>query len=358
MAIFDKQYHPPGTAPGTLARPHPRGLHPLRITAMEYTGEELVEHEFTTAAQCAPCLERDSVTWIHVQGDIEPAMLEELGTLFGLHQLSLEDVLNTGQRPKVDSFEGTLFVVLSLPVRGEAGASVEQVSLFVGSRYLLSFNDGPSDPFGPVRGRLRRQVGRIHLGRADYLLYSLLDVVIDQGFPVLEDIGEEIEALEEELLARPTRETLNRIHQLKRELLLLRRMLWPQREVLNALLRAEDGLIGGETKLFLRDCYDHTVQIMDLLESYRDMTAGMLDVYLSSVSNRLNENMRILTLIGTIFIPLTFIAGVYGMNFGNNTKSPWAMPELGWYYGYPLAWLLMVVVAIGMLLLFKRKEWF
>lgn len=191
----------------------------------------------------------------------------------------------------------------------------------------------------------------------DYLLYALLDTVIDQGFPLLEIFGNALEALEESIMAQPTRATLARIHTIKRELILLRRTLWPQREVLSKLVHEEQDTIHDETRMFLRDCHDHAIQIMDLLETYREMSTGMLDIYLSSTSNRMNEIMRVLTVIATIFIPLTFIVGVYGMNFGANINSPWAMLELSWYYGYPLVWLLMILVAAGMLVFFRRKRW-
>jgi magnesium transporter len=206
--------------------------------------------------------------------------------------------------------------------------------------------------------RLRKHSGRIREQQADYLLYALLDITIDRGFPVLENFGENIEALEDELLENPCNQTLAKIHHTKRELLLLRRMLWPQREVISTLLREEQPQLTANTRLYLRDCHDHAVQILELIEAYREMSASMLDVYLSSISNRLNEVMRVLTVIATIFIPLTFLVGVYGMNFGVQSKSPWAMPELDWYYGYPLLWLVMIGIAVGMVLYFKRKNWF
>ncbi|MGB5736731.1 MAG: magnesium/cobalt transporter CorA, partial [Thiohalocapsa sp.] len=233
----------------------------------------------------------------------------------------------------------------------------EQISLFIGKGYLISFCGQAQDPFEAVRSRLRNHAGRIRRGGSDYLLYALLDVIIDHAFPLLETYGERIEALEEALLDRPEPDILAQIHQLRRELLLMRRMLWPQREVLSQLFHEECPCIEQDTKFFLRDCYDHTVQILDLLESYREMAASMVDVYLSSLSNRLNESMRLLTIIATLFIPLTFIAGVYGMNFGNDTQSWWAMPELRWDYGYPAVWLLMIAVAGVMLYLFKRNKW-
>jgi magnesium transporter len=324
---------------------------------IDYTDADYYEKKLATAGDCRPFLEKPTVTWIHVHGSVTGGALEEFGDMFGLHALALEDVLNTGQRPKLEDYDSQLFIVVNRPVLTDLTALTEQVSLFVGENFLVSFHAGVEDPFEPVRERLRNHVGRIRTRNSDYLLYALLDVIIDEGFPILEALGEEIEFLEEQLLDVAKRETLNRIHEIKREMLLLRRMLWPQREVLDLLVQAESDLIHGDARVYFRDCYDHTIQIMDLLETYRDMTASMVEVYLSSVSNRLNEVMRLLTVIATIFIPLTFIVGVYGMNFGQNSQSPWAMPELNWYYGYPLLWLVMIVIGGGMLVAFKRRGW-
>ncbi|MFN2309866.1 MAG: magnesium/cobalt transporter CorA [Gammaproteobacteria bacterium] len=356
MGFFNKAYHPPGTAPGTLTERPAEAPQAPHISLIDFTPGEFVEHELTTPAECQPYLKRQSVTWIHVHGDVAADTLRNLGTLFELHPLALEDVMNSGQRPKLDSYDDQEFIVLNLPEFHDAGIAAQQISLFFGRDYIVSFSGSTTDPFEPVRRRLRASTGRFRGRGADYLLYTLLDVVIDAGFPMFERFGETLEALEAELLDTPGRDTLGRIHRLKRELLLLRRSLWPQREVINALLRPEHALITAETRLYLRDCYDHTVQIMDLLETYRDMATGMLDVYLSTISNRTNEVMRVLTIIATIFIPLTFIAGVYGMNF-SHPSSPWAMPELHAYYGYPLIWLVMLGVAGGLLYFFKRRKW-
>ena len=222
----------------------------------------------------------------------------------------------------------------------------------------MSFYNGENDPFKNVRERLRNHIGKIRGRKADYLLYTLVDTVVDEAFPVLEAYGDFVEALDDELLDNPAKSILHKIHGSKRELLLIRRMLWPQREIINTLIRDEDGLLEENTKIYFRDCYDHTIQTMELVEIYREIISNILEVYLSTLSHRINDIMRVLTIIATIFIPLTFIVGVYGMNFGINTKSPWAMPELDWYYGYPLLWLGMLCVAGGMLYYFKRKNWF
>jgi magnesium transporter len=356
MRVFPKRYHPPGTSPGTLAEVVSEV--PVAVRLLDYTDAEYEERELGSATECNPFLERHSTTWIQVQGGVQPATLHELGHLLGLHPLALEDVLNEGQRAKLEEYDEQIFVVMHLPVMDRNGSlRIEQVSLFAGQGFLLSFCGTLEDPFEPVRERLRNHVGRIRKRNSDYLLYALLDVVVDHAFPLLESYGERIEVLEDELLERPGPETLAEIHRLRRQLLLVRRMLWPQREVLSRLFREECSCIEQDTRLYLRDCYDHTVQILDLLESYRDMAASMVEVYLSSVSNRLNESMRLLTIIATLFIPLTFITGIYGMNFGNNTGSWWAMPELRWDYGYPAVWLLMIAIAGVMLYLFKRNRW-
>lgn len=357
MSYFTKRYHPPGTPPGTLTSETRGG--PLTIHLIDYTAETFTELDLKAASECRPYLERESITWIHVQGIAEVEMVKSLGNLFGLHPLALEDVVNTGQRPKADSYADQLFVVMNLPTtNGVRDVEIEQVSLFLGHNFLISFHRGESQPFEPVMARLRKHSGTIRNRKADYLLYALLDVIIDRGFPVLEDFSEYIEKLEDELLDNPNRQTLANIHHIKRELLLLRRVLWPQREVINLLVREEQPHLEVDTHPYLRDCYDHTVQILELIEAYREMTASMLDVYLSSISHRLNEVMKVLTVIATIFIPLTFLVGVYGMNFGVRSESPWAMPELDWYYGYPLLWLLMLVIAGGMILYFRHRDWF
>jgi magnesium transporter len=362
LALFTKRYHEPGTLPGTLVETVCEG--PLRITLVEFTDESFEERvirsptECVSPEECREYLESPSKTWIHVQGCATPETLRQLGQLFRLHVLALEDVLNTGQRTKLEDYDGQLFLVMHLPVRTETGLEAQQVSLFLGPNYLISFHAGAEDPFEPVRSRLRQRVGRIRQRGTDFLLHALVDLIVDQGFPLLEDLGEDIESVEQALLDRPDEVVLGRIHRLRRELLLLRRLIWPQSEVLRQLLHDDYACIEDKTKLFLRDCHDHALHILELLESYREMTSAMLEAYLSSASNRLNEVMRVLTVIATIFMPLTFIVGIYGMNFSVNETSPWAMPELRWHYGYPLVWLAMLAVFAGMLVYFRRRKWF
>jgi len=359
MAYFTKRYHPSGTSPGTLANHEKTDKIPLMISVTDYTDTEFQEKYLANAEECKSYLEKDTVTWIHVQGDAEPDTMRHLGSIFGLHHLALEDVINSGQRPKIDEYSEHLFVVMSHAVKVENSNEItlEQVSFFLGDNFVISFHPGEYDLFEPVRERLRNHIGRIRARGADYLMYALLDMIVDEGYPVLEWLGDEIETLEDEILETPTNNSLRTLHQLKRTLIILRRMLWPQREVLNNLARNENDLITENNRIYFNDCYDHTIQIMELNETYRDMVTGLMDIYLSSISFRLNEIMRVLTVIATIFIPLTFIVGLYGMNFSND-NSPWAMPELHWYYGYPMVLIVMVMVIAGMLYYFKRKNWF
>lgn len=356
MAFFTKRYHPPGTPAGTLSGRPPELHYPLRIHVADYTSDKITVREDVSIEECRAYRATPSMTWIHVAGQPTEPLLHELAEEFGLHRLALEDVLNSGQRPKAEQFDDQLFVVMSLPLMESAVVDVQQVSLFLAPGMLLSFHDGDFALFRPILRRLEEKSSRLRSRGGDFLFYSMLDLIIDQGFPVLENFGAQLEQLEEEILQVNDRTTLEKLHIIKRELTLLRRMLWPQREVINQLLRDESPLVGGGTRLYLRDCYDHTIQVMDLIETYREMTTGMLDIYLSSVSNRTNEIMRLLTVIATIFIPLTFITGIYGMNF-DRAASHWNMPELGWPYGYPLLLGVMIGIVGLMLAWFKRQGW-
>lgn len=357
MKLFEKRYHPPGTGPGTLRVAEKIPEDAYRIYLVDYNADSFQEKDDATVDQCKASLALETRTWVHVQGSITPGTLAQLGESFTLHALALEDVLNVGQRPKVDFHEDHLFVVLSLPQSIDSEIAVSQVSLFLGEDYLITFCSDERDPFEPLRKRLRNQQGKLRTMEVDHLLYAVFDVVVDEAYPILELISDRIESLEDAVLTRPDQAVLNAIHVTKRELLSLRRRLWPHREVINSLLRDDDRWISDQTKLYLRDCYDHVIQIMDLVDNYREMVSSLLEVYLSSVSNRLNDVMRVLTIFATIFIPLSFLVGIYGMNFSNET-SPWAMPELQWYYGYPLLWLIIIAIVATMLYFFKRKNWF
>lgn len=310
-----------------------------------------------TDARALPEASDTGTLWIHVQGHPDDETLAVLGERFGLHPLAMEDIHNTGQRPKVEDYDEHLFVILSLPRFTDETVQIDQTSLCIGDGFVVSFCEGPQDPFEPVRKRLQQQSSKLRKLSSDYLAYTLMDIVIDQGFPVLEAFGNALEDVEEDVVDRPRQDTLVRIHRMKRELILLRRTLWPHREIFNVLTSPDRDLMHQEISVYLRDCRDHAIQIMDLLETYRDMSVSLLDIYLSSVSNRMNDIMRTLTVIATIFIPLTFIVGLYGMNFGRHSTSPWAMPELDWYYGYPLVLLFMALLVTGMLLWFRHRRW-
>lgn len=356
MAYFSKHYHNPGTAPGTLVAPAEK-QRPVNLHLIDYSEDHVEEVSLANAADCRDYLDRETRTWVQVNGQADPETLRNLGDLFDLHDLALEDVLNSGQRPKVEIYDDQLFIIAAMPFYDGETLDIVQVSLFVGRDYLICLCPLEEDPFEPVRKRMRQPNNRRFASRGiDYLLYALLDLITDSGFPVLEQFGYQLEEMETALLENPSHKILADIHGLKRELLLLRRVLWPQRELLTSLMRTEDQLITGDTQIYFRDCHDHAVQIIELLESFREMATSMVDIYLSSISQRTNETMRVLTIIATIFIPLTFVVGVYGMNF-ENSDSPWAMPELGWYFGYPLIWGVMIAIAAGLIWFFKRRGW-
>ncbi|HXC93602.1 MAG TPA: magnesium/cobalt transporter CorA [Geobacteraceae bacterium] len=293
-----------------------------------------------------------AVTWVNVEGIGRLELLRKLGDCYGIHPLVLEDIANTDQRPKAEEYDKYLFVVLKMLTPVEGGVSSEQVSLVLGEGWLLTFQEGlDGDPFNPVRQRLNNVQGRARSQGADYLAYSLMDVIVDNYFLVLEQIAESIEMMEEELMLDPAPRTLAEIYRLKRELLFIHKAIWPLREVINSMVRRDSPMVKEATLVYLRDLYDHTIQVIETVETLRDMLSGMLDIYLSSVSNRMNAVMKVLTIIATIFMPLTFIVGVYGMNFKH-------MPELEWQWGYPAVWFLMVGITVGMIVFFRRKRWF
>ena len=344
---------PIGAAPGTLI-PDPQALEP-EIDIVAYGPDEFEEKRLSNPAEVAAYVGRSPVAWINVYGLGEPAIIEAFGEMFKLHRLALEDVLNVHQRAKVEDYETSTFAVLRMPLAGNH-FNTEQLSIFFGERFVLTFQEKPGDCFGLVRDRLRKGHRRIRERGADYLTYCLIDAVTDSYFPVLETYGEKVEALEDALTAGRQGNPVPEIHRLKRDLLNVRRAVWPLREMVNSLIRDDVSFVQDQTKVYLRDCYDHTVQLMDMVETYREVASGLIELHLSAVSNRLNEVMKVLTIIATIFIPLSFIAGIYGMNF-DASKSPWNMPELGWYFGYPFALGLMAAVAGGLLLDFRRRGW-
>lgn len=351
--IHTRRRAPPGAAPGTLVA-DPTAIQPI-IGLIAYGPNDFEEMEIRDINQIDSLVEKYPSVWINVVGLGDLDLIRALGEKFALHGLALEDVISLHQRPKVEEYEENVFIVTRMIDRGPPLAT-EQVSMFLGERFVLTFQERPGDCFDPVRARLRAGRGQIRSRNADYIAYALLDAVIDDYFPALEDCGERLEMLEDNVMEQSADIQVKQIHEIKRELLQLRRAIWPQREMINALIRETSPFVTSQTRIYLRDCYDHTVQLMDIVETYREIATGLVDVYLSRVSTRLNEIMKILTIISTIFIPLSFITGLYGMNFDRQI-SPWNMPELGWFYGYPMVLGLMTILAVGMLYYFFRKGW-
>jgi magnesium transporter len=355
-ALFGRRsFNRPGTAPGTLDTAAPPDAPRAAIDVIAYGPERCEMVKVHSLDQLERLRGEHPMVWVNVSGLGDIPTVERVGANFGLHPLALEDVVHLGQRPKTEEYDDHRFIVMQL-IHTATGFDAEQISLFFGKGFVITFQERPEDVFEPVRERLRKGRTRIRGMGADYLTYALIDAVVDQYFPILETFGERLEDLEEELVDRPDPDTLHLIYRAKRELLVLRRAAWPQREVINALERDDSGLVAPETKVFLRDAYDHCVQTLDILESYRELAGGMVDVYLSSLSNRMNEVMKVLTIMATIFIPLTFIAGIYGMNF-DPEASHWNMPELDWAYGYPMALGVMAVIGLAMVIWFRRKRW-
>ncbi|MBS2037594.1 magnesium/cobalt transporter CorA [bacterium] len=350
-----RRHHQHWTPAGTLCV-DPNAPKP-EVDVVAYGAEEAFEAKLDDLKWVEDHRSKHPVLWVNVDGLGDSYVVGELGRIFNLHKLALEDVVHGNQRPKVDIYEGHLFISLRMLYRHEGRVETEQLSLFLGPDFLISFQEGiPGDCFNPLRERLRKEGTRLRGARADFLAYSLIDAVIDAYFPFLEDLGEQLEHLEDRVMTDPCREVVQEIHNVKRDLLVVRRAVWPLREAINPLLRDETPLVCHETRVFLRDAYDHCIQVVDLLETYRDLGSSLMDIYLSSISNKMNEVMKVLTIITTIFVPLTFVAGVYGMNF-NTEKSPWNMPELNTYYGYPLCWLVMLTIAGVEIFYFWRKGW-
>jgi magnesium transporter len=350
--LIKKSSKKAGLPPGTLVHIGEKLTEKTRITVVEYDGRGFEEKELKDLETCYLSPPEPAVTWVNVVGIQQVEVLEKVGSCFVVHPLALEDILNTEQRPKVEDYGEDLFLVVKLLSYNEKKDEIEseQISLILRPNALLSFQEREGDDFAPVKGRLRAGKGRLRKMGADYLAYTLLDIVVDQYFVVLEKLGERVEVLEGKLLADPGTATLQKIQKLKKEMLLLRKWIWPLREVISSLERGEFPGIRESTRIYLRDVYDHAIQVMDSIEIYRDMLSGMVDIYLSSLNNRMSAVMKVLTLIATIFMPLTFLAGVYGMNFKH-------MPELDWPWAYPLVLILMAIIAILMLILFRRKKW-
>jgi magnesium transporter len=347
-----------GLPPGALVYIGEKKTEKIKITFFDYNLDKFEEKEVKKIEDCFSLKKRSTVSWINIDGLHDVSVIEKIGSCFDIHPLVLEDVLNTNQRPKIEDLENYLFFVLKMLLYDEKKHEIhsEQVSLILGKNFVISFQESIGDVFDNVRQRIRNGKGRIRKMGADYLAYSLIDEIVDNYFVILEKIGEKVEDLEEDLVSNPTPKTLHKIYNLKREMIHLRRSVWPIREVINGMQRGDSKLIKSSTNIYLRDLYDHTIQVIDTIETFRDMISGMLDMYMSSVSNKMNEIMKVLTIFAAIFIPLTFIAGVYGMNF-DPEYSPFNMPELKWYFGYPMALCMMAGLVIVMIVYFKHKKW-
>lgn len=353
--LHGKRYRSPGTPPGSLLQSTSESGASFRCHTVHFGSSGVFEEE--QAATCDPPSQWKDDLWLDITGVPRAGSLERLRDRLGLHELALEDVVTGGQRPKLDDYGDVLFVVLIRPYWVGGDVRLEQVSLFLGERFVVSIHESEDDLFAPIRRRLADQHAPLAEGGVERLFHALLDYVVDQGFPLLDMLGEHAEKLEENLLECPGPDTLTHIYQLKRDLLQLGRGLWPTREMLNRLMLLGSSRIGSDLLPYLKDVHDHVLFQVDLVEAHRELAVSLLDVYLSSASHRLNDIMRVLTIISTIFIPLTFVTGLYGMNFVVDTTSPWAMPLTHWRYGYPAVLVFMLMVAAGMLWFFRRKGW-
>ena len=339
---------PPGGPPGILTSSE-EAVEPEAIDVIHYSAGDFEEAQVACAQELEPYRRKPGITWVNVSGLADIDLIAGIGEAFGLHHLALEDVTHLRQRPKCEQYGEHLFLVVRMLVMGETPRS-EQVSIFFGEGFVVTFQEQPGDCLEPIRDRIRNARGQIRRMGADYLMYAIMDAIIDNYFPFVDELGEEIESLETAVLMNPGVETVSRIHALRRTLLDARRACWPLREVVNGLIRSDYSLLEETTRPYLRDIYDHVLQVTDFIDIQRELVAGLMDIHLTTVSNRMNDVMKTLTVIATIFIPLTFLAGIYGMNFEK-------MPELKWEYGYAAVWAVMAVMTVTMLAYFYRKGW-
>ncbi|MBC8420028.1 MAG: magnesium/cobalt transporter CorA [Desulfobacteraceae bacterium] len=352
MRLHKKSSKKAGLPPGTLVHIGEERTEKARIDFIDYDENRVEEMADVTLEACLPFKALPTVTWVDVTGIHDTNIIEEIGKAFGIHPLILEDIVHSGQRPKMEDMGDYLYIVLKMLIHNskEDGFEVEQVSLIVGSNFVISFQEKEGDVFQSIRQRIRKGKGRSRKSGSDYLAYTIIDAIVDNYFIILEDMGEKIEGLQEDVISRPDPSNLKVIQDTKRHLVYLRRSIWPLREAISSMQRSESPLIGESIGPYMGDVYDHTIQVIETIETLRDTVSGTLDIYLSSMSNKLNEVMKVLTMIATIFIPLTFIAGVYGMNFKH-------MPELEWKWSYPVLWIAMVLLGSLMLIGFRRKKW-
>ena len=352
LKLFHKTSDKAGLPPGSLVHVGEKKIEDTKISVIDYNETQHDELVVKTVEECFPFKDSPTVTWINIDGLHDTDVIKNIGNHFGLHSLVQEDILHTGQRPKLENLDDYLFVTLKMLDYDTESEEVnaEQVSLILGRNFVISFQERAGDIFYFVRNRIRNGRGRIRRRGADYLLYALIDSIVDNYFSILERYGERLEILEEELTENPTRETLHVIHALKKEMILLRRSVWPLRELISGMEREESTLISEPIHVFIRDLYDHTIQVIDSVDTMKEILSGLQDLYLSSVSNKMNEVMKVLTIFASIFIPLTFFAGIYGMNFEH-------MPELKLRWAYPALWIFLISVALGLLSYFRRKKW-
>jgi len=353
LKLIKKRSDKIGLPPGTLAHIGRTQDRKVNVSVIDYDEEHFEEKVVTSIDECFPFKDNPTVTWINVDGIHDPNIIKSLGDHFGIHPLVLEDIMNTGQRPKLEDFDTFLYVVLKMlytvgehnEIRGE------QVSIVLGKNFIITFQENEIDVFDLIRDRLRKSKGRIRKVGGDYLMYALVDAIVDNYFLILEKFGSQIEDMEKRVMTDTSRDTLQKIYNMKREMVFLRSSIWPLREVANQLERGESVLIQEKTRTYLRDVYDHTIQIIEAVEAYREMVSGLLDIFLSSLSNRMNEVMKTLTIFAAIFIPLTFITGIYGMNFE-------FMPELKLRWGYPILLGVMLMIVFSLVIYFRKKKWF
>lgn len=343
----------PGAPPGTIVAAPDAA--PTTISLIGYGPGDSIEKDIKDAKEIKDYVGKWPMIWVNVEGLGHAEVIETVGEIFSIHPLALEDVINVHERAKLEEYGDCIFIVLHMMGINQH-VETEQLAIYTGKNFVVTFQEGPIDVLTPARDRIKRGQGRVRQTGSDFLTYSLLDAVLDSYFPILEEFGEMLDELEDEIIERPTRDTIGTLHSAKRELLTLRRAVWPVREAINSLIRDDHPLFTSETRLHLRDCYDHAVRIIDFIETYRELAADLMDVYLSSLSNRMNEVMKVLTIITTLFVPPTLIAGIYGMNF-NTEVSPYNMPELNWYYGYPFSLGLMLIVSLSVIGLLAYKGW-
>ncbi|MCP4713093.1 MAG: magnesium/cobalt transporter CorA [Planctomycetes bacterium] len=341
-----------GLAPGALVYTGARQTEKVSITVIDYDKSNYQKKQPASISACAPYKDSETVSWIQINGLHDVEMIKKVGEHFGLHNMVLEDILHTTQRPKLEDYDDYLFVVMKMLTFNESRQAIEteQFSLLLGKQYVITFQESDNDVFAPIRERIKKTNARHRRLGADYLLFTVIDCIIDHYFIVLEKLDEKIEKLQEQIDNNPTEETLHKIHAVKKELVMLRKAFWPTRELAGALLKNESDLIHENTHIYFKDIQDHILRVFETAESFRDMTKGMLDVYLTITSNKMNSVMKVLTIIATIFIPLSFLVGVYGMNFRN-------MPEYTWSWAYPVFWILVLSIVTGMLLVFRKIKW-